>query len=427
MATLAMDVPQEITNNFADDICAICETTDDLKACDGYCLKSYHSDCIEVGDGRPSDDKNEYWACFDCTHGIHRCFICKEYAHDKQKSVVQCSKICGHRFHKKCILKTLRENEKPEPLNEDEFFSKYICPMHQCQTCKIPEDDDKGKLLKCFRCTAAYCRKCIPRAILELSTTKFICAKHTIESNNLGSIPSNMYKRIRPIKLEHRCRQMSKLFPSKGRKSVILNLNGLKISSKFISGESSSLPPRASDNNNVPSMNDNNSSSSSIGINDDGSSNNGKKQKAEKTIDWGNTNTTTEIVFNTPINDIKSSSPLFSDSKQNNSGSQYTSNSSKQFANIDESRFKRDQAAKRRKIMADFRKQQADEKAAAAARAAIVARNIQRHEQMVDPTRRNPQEMIIIQNKMLLKLNRWIEQKKKIIEQKRQYLKSFDD
>ena len=214
MATLAMDVPQEITNNFADDICAICETTDDLKACDGYCLKSYHSDCIEVGDGRPSDDKNEYWACFDCTHGIHRCFICKEYAHDKQKSVVQCNKICGHRFYKKCILKTLREDEKPEPLNEDEFFSKYICPMHQCQTCKIPEDDDKGKLLKCFRCTAAYCRKCIPRAILELSTTKFICAKHTIESNNLGSIPSNMYKRIRPIKLEHRCRQMSKLFPS---------------------------------------------------------------------------------------------------------------------------------------------------------------------------------------------------------------------
>ena len=103
MATLAMDVPQEITNNFADDICAICETTDDLKACDGYCLKSYHSDCIEVGDGRPSDDKNEYWACFDCTHGIHRCFICKEYAHDKQRSVVQCNKICGHRFHKKHI------------------------------------------------------------------------------------------------------------------------------------------------------------------------------------------------------------------------------------------------------------------------------------------------------------------------------------
>ena len=77
--------------------------------------------------------------------------------------------------------------------------------------------------------------------------------------------------------------------------------------------------------------------------------------------------------------------------------------------------------------MADFRKQQEDEKAAAVARAAIVARNIQRHEQMVDPTRRNPQEMIVIQNKMLLKLNRWIEQKKKIIEQKQQYLKSFDE
>ena len=77
--------------------------------------------------------------------------------------------------------------------------------------------------------------------------------------------------------------------------------------------------------------------------------------------------------------------------------------------------------------MSDFKKQQQEEKMAAAARAATIAKNIQRHQEMVDPTKRNPQEMIIIQNKMLLKLNRWIQQKKLIIKQKQQYLDSFKD
>ena len=141
-------------------------------------------------------------------------------------------------------------------------------------------------------------------------------------------------------------------------------------------------------------------------------------QNTKKTIDWGTTNTNRDIVFDpvdvnpkvdTPAEDKSSTTPV----------------SASQFASVDEERFRREQAIKRRKIMSDFKKQQEEEKAAAAQRAATVALNLQRYQEMVDPTRRNPREMILIQNKMLQKLDRWIEQKKAMIQQKKKYLKSF--
>ena len=404
----------EISNRYCDDICAVCETADDLKCCDGYCLRSFHADCVEIGDGRPPEDKNEYWACFDCTHGVHRCYICKEYGHDKQKSMVSCSKVCGHRFHKKCILKTLLSTtESPAtPVDQEEIFAKYVCPQHRCKVCNVEEDIENGmQLLKCFRCTIAYCRKCLPAAILELSTTKFICARHAVETSTVGGIPSGMYKRLRPIRLEYRCRQPSKFFKWKGKKALLLNVGGYKVASTTPSALSSVPPDRQK------------SSSAGEAIIAAGTSavtnkSQSSPQNTKKTIDWGKVNTNTDIVFD-PV-DVAPKPDSSSEDK-----SSTTRVSSAQFASVDEERFRREQAMKRRKIMSDFKKQQEEEKAAAAQRAATVALNLQRYQEMVDPTRRNPREMILIQNKMLQKLDRWIEQKKAMIQQKTKYLKSF--
>ena len=79
----------------------------------------------------------------------------------------------------------------------------------------------------------------------------------------------------------------------------------------------------------------------SNGIND---GNNNKTQK--NTIDWGKTDTNTEIIFNTTADDTSRKLPEFLNDKSSGNSSSTLTN---EFAKVDESRFQHEQALKRRK------------------------------------------------------------------------------
>ena len=189
-----MSTPAVIPNSACDPICAICETGDALVPCGGFCLRSFHSDCIESGD-RPPEGNVEYWACFDCMHGMHKCYICKQYGKDEHIGLWKCRySTCGKYFHKKCVASDASDE------------ATFVCPSHACKKCGSKEETTT--LSKCFRCTEVYCRQCKPSAIVPLARNIFMCVRHTVELKLNGVVPAAMYKNRRVVPLEKRCRMM---------------------------------------------------------------------------------------------------------------------------------------------------------------------------------------------------------------------------
>jgi len=144
---------------------------------------------------------NVYWCCFDCKHGLQRCFICKEY--ERSKRLVKCAHVgCGHWFHSKCIdytptsAATTNDKEAASSPPLPPPPTTYVCPQHQCQKCHKNEHvatiiptttmanstDDQAaatKLNRCFKCPMAYCEACRPAAVHVLDDRRyFACVKH---------------------------------------------------------------------------------------------------------------------------------------------------------------------------------------------------------------------------------------------------------
>ena len=205
----ALAAAAEIPDARCDSVCSICETggadDDGLLLCDGFCLRAFHAECLgdgssaqgASGTGRGSGS-DMYWACFDCTHGLQRCFVCKQY--ERSKRMVKCTHgggECGKWFHVACAP-------------GKQLGVAYECPQHVCHACGSP--DVKSK---CLKCAKAYCQKCRPAAVHLLDDRKyFTCVEH-LQGMTLPPIPIRFMEKLVTTRMKTRTR-----CPSKHRKAL---------------------------------------------------------------------------------------------------------------------------------------------------------------------------------------------------------------
>ena len=170
---------KEIPDRACDNVCSICETggpdDDGLLLCDGFCLRAFHPECIDL----KQRDEDGYWACFDCTHGLQRCFVCKQY--ERSRRMVKCTYgggECGKWFHIACApgrtAPAAGDGSEQASAAAGREPEAYICPQHTCHACG--STDIKSK---CLKCTKAYCQSCRPAAVHLLDDRKyFTCVEH---------------------------------------------------------------------------------------------------------------------------------------------------------------------------------------------------------------------------------------------------------
>eukprot|EP00752_Nemacystus_decipiens_P018016 g16149.t1 len=116
----------------ADDwICATCGQFDtpcmsDMITCDGPCLRSFHTVCLDLGEDELSEEK---WLCEDCERGEHECWQCGDSGQDNVVGgVFRCSvPTCGRYYHRHCV--ELNQNSHVRA-DVDE-----VC-MHICIYCR---------------------------------------------------------------------------------------------------------------------------------------------------------------------------------------------------------------------------------------------------------------------------------------------------
>jgi hypothetical protein len=367
MASLAIKPSTAaLGDQFCDDVCAICETSYDLRVCDGFCFRSFHADCVEA-DNRPPTEAGQYWACYDCLHGIHRCFGCKQYGKDDHMAMIPCTiPTCGIRYHKKCL-----PNVKDMSLVDDEFLDNFVCPFHACTTCG---NSDSFALLKCFRCPTAYCNKCAPSSIINLSSKLFVCKRHSVESRVLGAIPMKMIKRLRVAPLRKRCR-----LPSKFGYNFGTNVENGSVKDNVV-GTKRVRPV----------------------------------EKVKDTVNWGDMNTSAALVMG----------------KSGKVESALQSQPGKSLANssldaIKERMQEREKVIKRRKLKHDQKEQ--DEKkqlenVKVYAKLSSEARKIERSK----PRMRTAQDMLKVHSKILKRVKGWIDQRKEVIGKREDFLEFLD-
>lgn len=195
----------EVPDSACDNVCSICETggpDDDLLLCEGFCLRAFHAECLDMEEAPPA---GKYWACFDCTHGLQRCFVCKQY--DRSRRMVKCTfheGRCGKWYHIACAPRklALSSDGSTDSANEDmDFTQSYICPQHICNQCG--STDVKTK---CLKCTKAYCEKCRPAAVHLLDDRRyFTCVEH-LQGATLPPIPVRFMEKLVTCRMKNRTR-----------------------------------------------------------------------------------------------------------------------------------------------------------------------------------------------------------------------------
>jgi hypothetical protein len=214
---------EEIPDSSVDNVCSVCETggpDDELLLCGGFCLRAFHAECLDM-DEESIPRPNVYWSCFDCQHGLQRCFTCKQY--ERTKRMVKCEYSgpdghCGHYFHAKCIddYKTTPSSSIIDGLEEER--PPYVCQQHHCHTCKISPlittttaTAPAAAMSKCFKCDVAYCENCRPGAVHVLDDRRyFTCVKHVQDTSSLPPIPIRFMERLVTTRLRSRMRCPSK-------------------------------------------------------------------------------------------------------------------------------------------------------------------------------------------------------------------------
>ncbi|KAI3425357.1 hypothetical protein D9Q98_009121 [Chlorella vulgaris] len=145
-----------------DTQCALCDDGGSLLACDGPCMRSFHTD---AGEGKcnvlglPADmcellstSCSETFLCPNCLAGVHQCFKCKEEGRAGIEVLKCINASCGRHYHPEC-----GGFAPGEP---------FVCPLHKCRACGQHGDaaaaDKQGELVPCRRCPKAYHRRCLP-------------------------------------------------------------------------------------------------------------------------------------------------------------------------------------------------------------------------------------------------------------------------
>ncbi|KAL4857102.1 Protein ENHANCED DOWNY MILDEW 2 [Chlorella vulgaris] len=145
-----------------DTQCALCDDGGSLLACDGPCMRSFHTD---AGEGKcnvlglPADmckllstSCSETFLCPNCLAGVHQCFKCKEEGRAGSEVLKCINASCGRHYHPEC-----GGFAPGEP---------FVCPLHKCRACGQHGDaaaaDKQGELVPCRRCPKAYHRRCLP-------------------------------------------------------------------------------------------------------------------------------------------------------------------------------------------------------------------------------------------------------------------------
>ena len=202
---------EEIQDTSCDNICSVCETggpDDDLLLCGGFCLRAFHPVCL---DGAANIDKNSYWCCFDCVHGLQRCFKCKEY--ERSNRMIKCTHSeCGHWFHSKCVdrMSSTSSTTATNMSSSTESGQAYVCPQHHCHQCN-DQSKSKTSKSKCFQCPIAYCESCRPAAVHVLDDRKyFTCVKHVQDNASLPPIPIRFMTKLVTTRVRRRMRCPSK-------------------------------------------------------------------------------------------------------------------------------------------------------------------------------------------------------------------------
>ncbi|KAI7842773.1 hypothetical protein COHA_003520 [Chlorella ohadii] len=141
-----------------DTQCALCDDGGNLLACDGPCMRSFHTgfnaECNLLG--LPSDlaellaTTSDTFRCPNCLAGVQQCFICKKEG-EENKDVFKCIHAsCGRHYHPKCA--------QVDP------GSPFACKLHTCKKCGQPAErgSKAGELVPCRRCPQAWHRRCLP-------------------------------------------------------------------------------------------------------------------------------------------------------------------------------------------------------------------------------------------------------------------------
>ena len=162
--------PTDIVN-----ICSICECEDtDLLVCGGYCLNSFHLDCLGLVE-KPKFD----FICDECLLSSGSCFACGK----AEGEVIKCSKSkCPKLYHLECI--------KDSKLFQFSKGSNFTCALHVCARCTSiggPSScsNPSKSLLQCIKCPLAlHQQDCLIAGSEILDHAHMVCYQHVKITSN---------------------------------------------------------------------------------------------------------------------------------------------------------------------------------------------------------------------------------------------------
>eukprot|EP00606_Chrysophyceae_sp_TOSAG23-5_P001539 GSChrysophyteH2.ASY1.ANO1.819.1 assembled CDS len=178
-------VPPKDGEDDNDWVCGICEMLEaeegsELMLCDGPCMRSFHTKCIDLDGAHDRDEVGGVWLCTDCKTGAHDCFICGEKGKDFFE-VMRCSFAkCGKYYHKDCLLQL----DSSSSSSRKSF--RFKCPLHACRVCHefyLNNQKAKGSAAEnsrfevCIKCPIAYHVNCIPPGT-RFNSTCLLCSRH---------------------------------------------------------------------------------------------------------------------------------------------------------------------------------------------------------------------------------------------------------